>query len=66
MSALPPKADIDRHLWNIRYGPNSIISSPLKMKRHAKSQLLGGLEIDNQLKLGIGHATAEKSTNLIN
>jgi hypothetical protein len=45
VSALPRKR-------TFRQSFDHLVSALLKMKRYAKSQRFGGLEIDNQLKLG--------------
>ena len=33
MSALPPKADIDRHDWNVRFGPRETCSEARGFRR---------------------------------
>ena len=60
MSALPPKADMAAGFrmsakcqkQTFCQSFDHLVSALLKMKRHVKSQRFGGLEIDNQLKLG--------------
>src|SRR6266566_7543051 len=64
MSALPPKADIRPRNYHVRYGPkpdscsatkislfDHLVGGLLQTQRHVEAQRLGGLEVDDQLKL---------------
>jgi hypothetical protein len=59
MSALTPKATLDAfsrmsakdQKRTSRHSFDHLVGALLKMKRHLKSQRLGGLDIDNQLQL---------------
>jgi hypothetical protein len=60
MSALPPKATSNAtyamsatgQKRTIRLLLDHLVGALLNMKRHVESERLGGLDIDNQLKLG--------------
>jgi hypothetical protein len=56
MSALPPKADIDRRLWNVRFVPiaaicsfDYLVGAGEQGYRHGNPERLDGLKIDDQL-----------------
>jgi hypothetical protein len=48
MSALPPKADITRHLWDVRFVPraDSCTGSHKKARWHRKAERLRGVQSD--------------------
>src|SRR5215471_18081765 len=62
LSALPPKADIERHGWHVRFVPKAdscttakasldhLIGSSLQGKRNRQAERLGRLEIDDEFK----------------
>jgi hypothetical protein len=65
MSALPPKADIERQSLHVRFGPiaDSCAAAMLSLfdhqvgaskqrKRYGKAKGLGGFQIDDQLDFG--------------
>ena len=61
MSALPPKADIRGHGWNVRFVPIADISQPLfdqligaarQGQWNGYAERLGGLKIDDQFDFG--------------
>jgi len=60
MSALPPKADIERHDWHVCFVPicdiarllNHLVGTRLQRQWHGEAERLRGLEVDHQLELG--------------
>ena len=56
MSALPPKADIDRAHWDVRFVPvaairwlfDHLVSAPRQRQRHSDAQHLCRLQIDDE------------------
>ena len=65
MSALPPKADIERYVWHVRFVPKAdkcaaanarlfdyLVGKGEHARGNSDAERLGGLEIDHQLELG--------------
>jgi hypothetical protein len=60
MSALPPKADIRRGDWDVRFVPKADISQLFdhlvgaseQLRRNSEAQCLRSFQVDDQLELG--------------